>query len=161
MIVDGLGHGPEAAKAAAAAAQAFLARNGRSPTQHLDDAHDALQATRGAAMGVAVIDPHRGAVAFAGVGNTVAIVVTRDATQHLVSFGGIVGQRTIPLREFTSPWSPDSIFIAHSDGINTRWSLAAYPGLIDRHPSIIAGILYRDFARGRDDASVLVIKPWP
>jgi len=160
MVVDGLGHGPEAAKAAAAAAAAFLASAGHSPSQHLRAAHDALQSTRGAAMGVAVVNLQKSEIAFAGVGNTVAIVLTNDVPQHLVSFGGIVGQRTIHVREFVSPWSQDSTFIAHSDGIATRWNLAAYPGLAGRHPSIIAGILYRDFARGRDDASILVVKPW-
>lgn len=159
MVVDGLGHGPEAAKAATAAVNAFRARGGRSPVQHLEAADDALQATRGAAVGVAVIDLQQKEVTYGGVGNTVAIIVTGDATQHLVSFGGIVGQRRIPLREFRSPWLPESMFIAHSDGIATRWSLAAYPGLETHHPSIIAGVLYRDFARGRDDASVIVIKP--
>jgi len=159
MVVDGLGHGPEAAKASAAAARAFLAPGVRTPAVHLDDADGALQSTRGAAMGVAVIDLTQRQVAFAGVGNTVAMVVTGGAVQHLVSFGGIVGQRSIPRREFTAVWSAGSMFIGHSDGINTRWNLDTYPGLAERHPSIIAGVLYRDFARGRDDASVLVIKP--
>jgi anti-sigma regulatory factor (Ser/Thr protein kinase) len=158
LMVDGLGHGPEAAKAAAGASRAFLARGGRTPAQYLDEAHDALQGTRGAAMGVAVVDASRGQAAFAGVGNTVATVVTGDAVQHFVSFGGIVGQREIPRREFTYAWAAGSMFLGHSDGINTRWSLAAYPGLESRHPSLIAGVLYRDFARGRDDASLVVIK---
>jgi len=159
MVVDGLGHGREAAKASAAAVAAFLANAGRSPVQHLDVADAALQSTRGAAMGVAVIDTHRGEVTFGGVGNTVAIIMTGDATQHLVSFGGIVGQHRVRFRQFNSPWTRESMFLGHSDGIATRWSLAAYPGLASHHPSIIAGVLYRDFARGRDDASVLVIKP--
>lgn len=161
MVADGLGHGREAAKASMAAVHAFLAKGGRSPAQHLEVADSALQGTRGAAMGVAVINPRRGEVAFAGIGNTVAIVLTDGVPQHLVSFGGIVGQRRIPRREFSSIWNPQSMFIAHSDGIATRWSLDAYPGLVARHPSIIAGILYRDFARGRDDASIIVIKPKP
>lgn len=161
MIVDGLGHGRNAAKAATAAMRAFLANGSRSPAQHLDAADSALHGTRGAAMGVAVIDLQRGELTFGGVGNTVAIVMTGDDKQQLVSFGGIVGQRRNRSREFSSRWSPESMLIAHSDGINTRWSLDAYPGLASRHPSIIAGVLYRDFARGRDDASVLVIKPAP
>jgi hypothetical protein len=153
-----LGHGPEAAKAAAAAVYAFRTSGGRSPVEHLEAADAALQATRGAAIGVAMVDPREREIKFGGVGNTVAVVVSRDATRHLVSFGGIVGQRRIPLREFSSLWPAESILVAHSDGIGTRWSLAAYPGLEMRHPSIIAGVLYRDFARGRDDASVLVVK---
>jgi anti-sigma regulatory factor (Ser/Thr protein kinase) len=158
VVVDGLGHGPEAAKASAAACAAFLSRGSRSPAEVLDDADAALQATRGAAMGVTKIDGRRGEAAFAGIGNTVAAIVTDHNVQQLVSFGGIVGQRSVRGRSFSAKWSQESVFVGHSDGIGTRWSLAAYPGLMARHPSIIAGVLYRDFSRGRDDASVLVIK---
>jgi len=162
VLVDGLGHGPDAAKAAEAAVATFLARTHQSPSDVLDQADRALQSMRGAAMGATVIDTRRGEVTFAGIGNTAAIVASREgASQHLVSFGGIVGQRNIHHREFTATWSPDSIFIAHSDGITTRWSLAAYPGLATHHPSLIAGVLYRDFLRGRDDASVVVIRVYP
>ena len=45
-----------------------------------------------------------------------------------------------------------------SDGIGTSWSLDNYPGLVAAHPSLIAGVIYRDFARGRDDATVVVAK---
>jgi hypothetical protein len=43
----------------------------------------------------------------------------------------------------------------HSDGLTTSWSMDAYPGLIRRHPALIAGVLYRDASRGRDDVCVL------
>jgi hypothetical protein len=48
--------------------------------------------------------------------------------------------------------------ILHSDGIATRWQLDAYPGLTACHPGVIAAVLYRDFRRERDDATVLVAK---
>ena len=44
----------------------------------------------------------------------------------------------------------------HSDGLATQWQLDRYPGLAARHPSVIAGVLYRDFRRERDDVTVLV-----
>jgi hypothetical protein len=43
----------------------------------------------------------------------------------------------------------------HTDGLGTRWSLDDYAGLLRRHPSVIAAVLYRDFSRNRDDATVL------
>jgi len=46
----------------------------------------------------------------------------------------------------------------HSDGLQSRWDLSRYPGLLSRHPALIAGVLLRDFRRERDDASVLVLK---
>jgi hypothetical protein len=46
----------------------------------------------------------------------------------------------------------------HSDGLLTNWSLDAYPGLLTRHPALIAGVMYRDFRRGRDDVTVLAVR---
>jgi hypothetical protein len=46
----------------------------------------------------------------------------------------------------------------HSDGIQTQWKLDAYSGLQARHPSVIAGMLYRDFRRKSDDSTIVVIK---
>jgi len=50
------------------------------------------------------------------------------------------------------------MLVLHSDGLVSHWSLDAYPGLAARDPSLIAGILYRDFTRGRDDVTVVVAK---
>jgi hypothetical protein len=51
--------------------------------------------------------------------------------------------------------------VLHSDGLQTRWRLDAYTGLARRQPSLIAGVLYRDFTRGRDDVTVLVVTAPP
>jgi hypothetical protein len=55
----------------------------------------------------------------------------------------------------------DALVLLYSDGIATHWSLDAYPGLAGRDPSIIAGIIYRDWNRGRDDATVVVVRERP
>jgi hypothetical protein len=44
----------------------------------------------------------------------------------------------------------------HSDGLSTRWNIEQYPGLASRHPALLAGVLFRDFGRKRDDATILV-----
>jgi len=44
------------------------------------------------------------------------------------------------------------------NGLSTKWDLDHYPGLGSKDPSIIAAVLYRDYARGRDDATVMVVK---
>ena len=56
------------------------------------------------------------------------------------------------------PWSKESVLVMHSDGIGTRWDLMQYPGLLIKDPSLIAGVLYRDFARPHDDVTVVVLK---
>lgn len=51
-----------------------------------------------------------------------------------------------------------SIFVMHSDGLQTKWDLRSYAGLVSRHPAVICGTLIRDFRRHRDDASIVVLK---
>jgi hypothetical protein len=48
--------------------------------------------------------------------------------------------------------------LLHSDGVATRWDIAAYPGLIAQHPALVAGVLLRDHRRSRDDASVVAMR---
>ena len=72
---------------------------------------------------------------------------------------GIVGQETRKITEFTYPlWNGESLLIMHSDGLSARWDLKSYPALVQRDPSLIAGVLYRDCSRGRDDMTVLTVR---
>jgi hypothetical protein len=76
----------------------------------------------------------------------------------MVSHNGTVGHEVRKIQEFTYPWHPEGILIMHSDGLGTHWTVERYAGLAAKHPSLIAGILYRDFNRGRDDVTVLVAR---
>jgi hypothetical protein len=105
-----------------------------------------------------MLDPAAGSMAFAGVGNIIAVVTTNDATQHLISSDGTVGYNMRLVRETKVDWTPRSVFIATTDGLSTRWNLNRHPGLTQRHPSLIANVLHRDFGRDADDATVIVVK---
>ena len=74
----------------------------------------------------------------------------------MVSNNGIVGMGQPRIREFTYPYEGPLAIIMHSDGLSAKWDLSTYPGLMRSHPSLIAGILFRDFWRGRDDGLVMV-----
>jgi anti-sigma regulatory factor (Ser/Thr protein kinase) len=154
--VDGLGHGPEAAKAAHAAVEALGRRRATAPSDVIRDAHDALRITRGAAMSVARIDYVAGDVRFAGIGNVNGVVQYGESRRTLVSHNGIVGNNMRKVQEFSVDCPPGALCILHSDGIHTQWDLADYPGLQMCAPVLVAAILMRDFIRGRDDAMVLV-----
>jgi len=154
--VDGLGHGPEAAKAARAAVHALERRPASSPSEVLHTAHEALRITRGAALSVARIDYTGNAVRFAGIGNVSCVVHDGAARRALVSHNGIVGANMRKVQEFSADCPPGALVIMHSDGVQTQWDLNDYPGLHGRAPLLVAGILMRDFIRGRDDALVLV-----
>lgn len=159
VVADGLGHGPVAAEASHAAVRAFLADPASSPGAILERIHRALRPTRGAAVAVADVDLHRGSVIFAGIGNVAGALVTEDgATRRLVSHNGIAGHVARRVQEFTYPFEGSPLVALCSDGLGTSWTLDAYPGLARRHPTLIAGVLYRDFNRGGDDVTVLVAR---
>lgn len=158
-VVDGLGHGVIAAEASASIIEAIRTAQGKkTPVELIEAAHHAARATRGAALAVAVMDAERDLLSFAGIGNIAGAIVGKEQRRHLVSHNGIVGLQYRHISEFTYPWPPEGVLILHSDGIGSQWDLAAYPGLLSRDPSLIAGVLFRDFTRGRDDATILVIK---
>jgi anti-sigma regulatory factor (Ser/Thr protein kinase) len=158
-VADGLGHGVVASDAATAIIEALRrAPSHLSPIEILEAAHQAAKPTRGAAFGVAVRDERAAVVRFAGIGNISAVVVTGEERRHLVSHSGIVGHEYRKAAEFAQPWQAQSVLVLHSDGVGTHWDLGRYPGLQSHDPSLIAGVLYRDFTRGRDDATVVVLK---
>lgn len=158
IVADGLGHGIFAAEAAREAERVLAETTSDSPAAIMADVHDALKKTRGAAAAISAIDRQRGTLCFAGLGNVSATLVTRESMKGLASHNGTVGHQMHKIQEFTFPWSDDSTLIMHSDGLASRWNLNDYPGLLSKHPSLIAAVLYRDFSRERDDATVLVVK---
>jgi hypothetical protein len=158
-VADGLGHGLIASQAASAIIEAVRrAPAGLSPVETVEAAHQAAKPTRGAAFGVALLDRPAGVARFSGIGNISAVVINGGERRHLVSHNGIVGHDCRKIAEFSHPWRAQSVMVLHSDGIATQWDLGAYPGLLGRDPSLIAGVLYRDYKRGRDDATVVVLK---
>ncbi len=156
LMADGLGHGHMASIAAAAALDSFAATAEKSTREILLAAHSALMPTRGAALAVAQIDHAAGVLRYSGSGNIAAQIVADGHSRSLVSMNGTPGHSMGSLQEFTYEWKPGATLLMHSDGVATRWSLADYPGLIRRHPALIAAVLFRDFSRRRDDATVLV-----
>jgi len=159
MVADGLGHGPLAAEAASVAASAFEENPFTDSTAFFSRADRLMRGTRGAAVALAHFKPHQSLVQFTGVGNISAMIRSRDSDKGrgLVSHNGTVGVEMRKVQQFEYPAVPRAIVILHSDGLQTRWTFDNYPGLTDRHPAIIAAVLYRDFCRGRDDVTVCVV----
>ena len=158
MVADGLGHGADAARAARLATEVFGKHAQREPAEVLQIGHEALQSTRGAAVAVARIDLGKAHGAFAGVGNISGRVETSDRRRQLVSHNGTLGHTLRKLQEFPFEFPAGAVLLMHSDGLSDHWTLADYPGLMAKHSSLIAGVLYRDHDRGRDDVTIVVIK---
>lgn len=158
LVVDGLGHGPLAATAAARAVELFGAHAGTPPAELMQRLHDGLRPTRGAAAALVEVDARRGLVRFCGVGNIAGTIVVDGATRSLVSHHGTLGHDARRIMQFQYPWEPGALLVLNSDGLVSHWSLARYPGLAGRASSLVAAVLYRDCRRQRDDTSVLVVR---
>jgi anti-sigma regulatory factor (Ser/Thr protein kinase) len=156
MVVDGLGHGAIAAEAAVEAVRTVRASSHESLTEIMTATHNALKATRGAAMSVAIIDHERSVVTYAGVGNISASLGNGAKTRNMISQNGTLGAVLPRMQEYTYPFEPGMMLLMFSDGLTSKCTVSPYPGIRNRPPGLIAGLLYRDFSRRRDDATVLV-----
>jgi anti-sigma regulatory factor (Ser/Thr protein kinase)/serine/threonine protein phosphatase PrpC len=158
MVADGLGHGILAAEASQVAVKAFCGSRELEPVELVQALHRALLGTRGAAVAVARLEPRQSRVRFAGLGNIVGAVVSASKAQAMVSHNGTAGFGAVRSKEFVYPWTAESFLVMHSDGLSGSWNPATFPGLSWHHPSVIAALLYRDAARVRDDACIVVAK---
>ncbi len=155
MVVDGLGHGAFAAEAARACVAAFASGPGDAPRDILQRAHRAMSKTRGGAAAVARLS--NGTLQYAGLGNITGCLVSAERSHGLVSHNGTLGLNHRPAQQLEYPIAPGSLLIMHSDGLSARWNLKEHADLLRAHPAIIAGALYRDHGRDRDDATIVVI----
>jgi anti-sigma regulatory factor (Ser/Thr protein kinase) len=158
FLADGLGHGSAAHDAASDATRVFAQRSETSPDAALERVHVALRGGRGAAVAAAFLDPDRGCVDFAGLGNIAGVVRSDSTSKSMVSQNGTAGHNAYRLRSFAYDWPANAAVIFHSDGLTSHWTTDAFPGLLRRHPSLIAAALHRDFSRGRDDVTIIVAR---
>lgn len=156
MVVDGLGHGFGASQAAVEAVKAVKISSHESLTEIMMSTHNALKSTRGAAMSVAMVDHDRLTLKYAGVGNVSASLANGSATRGMPSQNGTLGAILPKIIEYTYPFDPGTHLLMFSDGLTSKCGLGGYQGMQNRPPGLLAGLLYRDFSRKRDDATVLV-----
>ena len=156
LVADGLGHGPLAAAASRSAEASFVDSPFDEPSECMQRLHSAMTGGRGAAAACAILDTAKGKVTYAGVGNIAGSVVSGDNSKGMVSHNGTLGVQLLRRQQFEYDYNPGSRVVMHSDGMSARWSIRDYPGLFTRHAAVVAAVLYRDHARGRDDVTVIV-----
>jgi hypothetical protein len=156
VLCDGLGHGPLAAAAATAGVTAVLDEPAGEPRALLERAHRRMAGTRGGAVGVVQIS---GQLArFAGLGNIAASILSEGTRKSMLSVPGIAGYQARTIRQFEYQVPPGAAIILHSDGISSRWEVAALPGVDARDPLLIAAALLAEAGIHRDDAGVIVLR---
>ena len=156
-LADGLGHGEDAEEAAQAALDYVAGHCAASLAELFAGCDEALYRTRGAAVGIAVIDHEAGTLIHAGVGNTRAVVVG-DKTAHLGSTTGIVGGRYRRLSPETVPFMPGDLVVMVTDGIKQRFNFANVRKVEGADVQGLAEKIVEDWGRETDDAAVLVFR---
>ena len=159
-LADGLGHGPEAAVAAQAAAEVFARFDGQSVTEMMKMCDDALRPTRGAVLSMASISAASGSVEWLGVGNVEGVLIhpkgARPRTREfLLLRGGVVGYRMPRLRSATLQIAAGDMLIFASDGIASDFALMEPD---DQSAQELADRILLRHGTGTDDALVLVVR---
>ncbi|MDG0027228.1 SpoIIE family protein phosphatase [Trinickia sp. Y13] len=159
-LLDGLGHGIEAATAARAAIPVLEAHDGASVVSLVQQCHEALRKTRGAAMTVAWFDARDASMTWTGVGNVDGVLIRaagseRGPKEAISTRGGVVGYRLPSLRATRHEVSSGDLLVMATDGIRSTFSA----GIVTQFTAqeIAESILVR-YAKGTDDAHVLVAR---
>ena len=158
-VLDGAGHGSEAAEAAHLAAGVLDAYTHESPVALVLRCHERLRGTRGAAMTLASLNLLDKTMTWIGVGNVEAVLyrATDDhEAERVLLRSGVVGYRmparlkaeVVPLRD------QDTLIIA-TDGLRPEF---ADELALDGEPSVLASRLLTQYGNHRDDALVVVVK---
>jgi phosphoserine phosphatase RsbX len=159
-LIDGLGHGVEAAVAANEAARVLRERAGEPLPELLQACHEALRRTRGAVMSLACFDGRRSSMAWAGVGNVEGFLLRASGAaqpprESIGLRGGVIGFQLPSLRASVLPVSAGDTLVLATDGIRSGFAAD-----LDARgtPQQIAEAIFRRHARGSDDALVVVAR---
>jgi hypothetical protein len=159
-VVDGLGHGLEAARAAQTAVETLESHATEPPSRLVLRCHEKARSTRGLALSLASFDATAGTMTWIGVGNVNAVLFRAKPGQMppqetLVLRSGVVGQRLPPLVSASLPISAGDQVIFATDGVRSDFVKSVRPA--DETQDIAWRILERH-ALGSDDALVVVVR---
>ena len=159
-VVDGLGHGADAAAAARAAVAALNRHAQESVLLLLQRCHQALAGTRGVVVSIALFDRTDGSMTWLGVGNVEGVLLYADGggrrgRERLVTRGGIVGSELPPLRAEVLAVAPGDTLVLATDGVHSGF---ADDLTVDAPPQQLADQILTRSGKRTDDALVLVAR---
>lgn len=158
VLADGLGHGPDAQVAAQAALEGFASRPFDDGAATMQRMHERLRTTRGAAVFGLWMDGEE-ALRYTGAGNVAGRLISGTADQSLATAHGTLGLQVRRFDLSAAKRPPHALALLHSDGVQTRWPGNALAPLLARDPTLLAARIFCDYARGRDDACIVVLRP--
>lgn len=158
-VLDGLGHGSEAALASRLAAATLRDHLGEPVTVLVERCHAALQRTRGAVLSLAVIEGQGREMTWLGVGNVDGTLFRANPAgrqrESLPHRGGVVGYQLPVLRANTLPLAPGDTLVFATDGIANSFTSESPLGW---NPQDAADHILRKYGKDTDDALVLIAR---
>ena len=157
-LIDGLGHGPEAADAAERCAEVVRANAEAPAADLLELCHAALLDSRGVVMTAAWFDLERSLLSWAGVGNVDARLVRagpQPREEVALVFGGVIGYRMPRVRVASMPLARGDVLVMITDGIESAISPALAGG---GAAQALAERIFAVHGKGTDDALVVVVR---
>jgi phosphoserine phosphatase RsbX len=149
-VIDGLGHGPDAARASRAAIEALnLMPFETNVYDAMQEIHHELKGTRGAAGTLCIIRNFK--LEICAIGN-VALMCT-GCSVPLVLSPGVLGHQVSKFRVAACQVPSGARLALLSDGVSTRFRLEDYKQL---SPEATCKEIMSRYRRKEDDASVLV-----
>jgi negative regulator of sigma-B (phosphoserine phosphatase) len=159
-VMDGLGHGIDAQRAARECAHILEANPGATLLELVRQCNDGLRATRGVAMTLGLLDAVQGELEWVAIGNVEGLVLRPGLGQGrshaaVVQRGGVVGYRLPPLKVSQVTLAPGDLIVFATDGIKSGFHES-----LDLHAPAreIADDIFRRFAKTSDDALALVVR---
>ncbi|WP_192822460.1 ATP-binding SpoIIE family protein phosphatase [Rufibacter sp. LB8] len=159
LVLDGLGHGPNAHEASQSALKSFQQQPKTTPADILRGVHADIKRTRGAVGAIAHWNAETGALRFCGIGNISGRLIAPDKAKNLLSYNGTLGM-SMPntVNDQLHTWERGNLVVLHSDGLKNRWDFQKYPELTRHDATLIAAVLYKDNTRTTDDTLVAVVR---
>jgi len=156
-VIDGLGHGNFAQKAAHTARQ-YVEQHFDQPLPSIFlGVGRACRATRGVVMSLGRFDLGKRTVSLASVGNVETRLIG-GARMHMIVRRGILGLSAPNAVVTEHEWTNDSLLVIHSDGLRAHWNWDEFQDVAREHPSAIARAMLNKLGKLEDDATVVVVK---
>ena len=157
-VIDGLGHGQFAHRAAQAARQYVDSHFDRPLGEIFRGVGHSCRATRGVVMALARFDWGAGKLTFASVGNVEARVCGAPAPVRFIARRGVIGGRAPAPLVSECGWEPSCMMALYSDGLTGHWEWKDFAHLRDRSAASVAQEMLRTLGKDNDDATVIVVK---
>ena len=160
IVVDGLGHGVDAAKASNTIIKGLSTalNEGQTIEESLDFADKISRSTRGGAVCLVEIDKKRNEIQSCIIGNISGIKFQDEKSRYFVQNRGTVGYKIQKKITMKYSYDKNTIITIYSDGLNSKLKIINYKGLLARRIPLLTGILWRDFRRKTDDSTLMIFK---